>query len=62
MATSHLILSLLFVIKVLPSLIYIPDIPVDPMTLIQLKASCNMLHDTLNIDPSLPRARANDYY
>lgn len=48
--------------SVTPALIYIPGVPVNPMSLYQLQAACNMLQRDLNIDPSLPQSMAYNYY
>lgn len=57
-----LVLALLLVYSVVPALIYIPDVPVDPMKLYQLQVSCNMLQNRLNLDPTLPKSMAYYYY
>lgn len=45
-----------------PALIYIPEIPVNPLTLYQLQVACNILQADLNYDPRLPFRYANYYY
>ncbi len=57
-----LTLLALAVLQVFPALIYIPQIPVDPLTLYQLQVSCNILEADLNYNPNLPNRYADYYY
>lgn len=57
-----IVLAVLLVCTASAALIYIPDVPVDPMKLYQLQVSCNMLQNRLNLDPSLPKSLAYNYY
>ena len=57
-----LITGVMWAQLVSPALIYIPEIPVNPMTLYQLQVACNILEADLNYDPRLPFKYANYYY
>ena len=45
-----------------PAMIYIPGIPVNPMSLYQLQIASNMLQERLNQYPHLPQSQAFNMY
>ena len=61
-SVTTLLLTLLLVWGSSSAMIYIPGVPVNPLTLYQLQVACNILQADLNNFPSLPQAYAYNFY
>lgn len=61
-SATSLLLALLFIWGSSAALIYIPGVPVNPLTLYQLQVACNILQADLNNYPSLPSTYAYNFY